>query len=290
MKRREFLAGAATAVILTRHGRAQQDRAAKLARIGVMSGAFGRQTGTSWDPPGETYTLDIMDVPAILADQFGLHYFELQTPHFLSTEPSYVARFNDRLKKAKCRISNICLELDDADHKYSGLVGPGSADPALRAKGVELTKKWIDIAASIGSPTVMANQTSTPLVDNFDTCVEALKAMEAYGKTKNVAVTVENRGRATPEQLAKLIQTAGIHANPDLGNFADEETRARGMRLLLPLAHHQCHVKKNARFDFAHSIRLSAELGFKGHYSIEGGGPDPKINLPPLIDALVEAM
>jgi sugar phosphate isomerase/epimerase len=163
-------------------------------------------------------------------NQFGLHYFELQTPHFLSTDPYYIARFNDRLKKAKCRISNICLELDDADHKYSGLVGPGSADPALRAKGVELTKKWIDIAASIGSPTVMANQTSTPLVDNFDTCIEALKAMEAYGKTKNVAVTVENRGRATPEQLAKLIQTAGIHANPDLGNFADEETRARGNR------------------------------------------------------------
>ena len=78
MKRREFLAGAASAVILTRRGGAQ-DRAAKLARVGVMSGAFSRQTGTSWDPPGQTYSLDIMDVPAMLADQFGLHYFELQT-------------------------------------------------------------------------------------------------------------------------------------------------------------------------------------------------------------------
>jgi sugar phosphate isomerase/epimerase len=290
MKRREFLAGAATAVILTRRGRAQQDRAAKLARICVMAGAFGRQTGTTWDPPGQPHSLDIMDVPEMLADQFGLHSLELLTPYVFSMEPSYIARFNERLKKAKCTISNICLELDDKDHTYSGLIGPGSADPTLRAKGVELSMKWIDFAAAIGSPTVMADQTSTPLIDNFDTSVQALKEMEAYGKTKNVAVTVENRGRATPEQLAKLIQTAGIHANPDLGNFADEETRARGMRLLIPLAHHQCHVKKNARFDFAHSIRLSAELGFKGHYSIEGGGPDPKVNLPPLIDALVEAM
>src|SRR5215475_7975641 len=99
MKRREFLAGTATAVILARRGRAQQDRAAKLARIGVMSGAFGRQTGTSWDPPGQTRSLDISEVPEMLADQFGLHSFELQTPHFLSTDPSYVARFNDRRKK-----------------------------------------------------------------------------------------------------------------------------------------------------------------------------------------------
>ncbi len=134
----------------------------------------------------------------------------------------------------------------------------------------------------------MANQGSTPIVENFATCAEALKAMAAYGKTKNVAITMENRGKATPEQLVSLIRAAGVYANPDLGNFPDEETRARGMRLLIPLAHHQCHVKMNERFDFGHSIRLAGEIGFKGLYSIEGGGPDPNVNLPKLIDALIE--
>jgi hypothetical protein len=110
--------------------------------------------------------------------------------------------------------------------------------------------------------------------------------MAAYGKTKNVGVTMENRGRATPEQLANVIKMAGMYANPDLGNFPDEETRTRGMRLLIPLAHNQCHVKMNPRFDFARSIRLAEEIGFKGIYSIEGGGR----NLPKIIDALVENM
>jgi sugar phosphate isomerase/epimerase len=289
MKRREFLTGVAAAVSLARRGRAQgAAREAKLARIGVMSAGFARLIGSSWDQAAQPKSLDIMEIPEMLADRFGIHNFEVQTIHFLSMEPSYYARFNERLKRAKCKVSNICLELDDNDHRYSGLVGPSSPDPALRAKGIELTKRWVDIAATIGCPSVMANQGSSPITENLDTCVEALKAMAAYGKTKNVAVTLENRGKATPEQLVSLIRAAGIYANPDLGNFPDEETRARGMRLLIPLAHHQCHVKMNARFDFGNSIRLSGEIGFKGLYSIEGGGPDPNVNLPKLIDALIE--
>jgi sugar phosphate isomerase/epimerase len=291
MKRREFLAGAAAAISVARRGRAQEaTREAKLARISVMSAGFSRLIGSSWTPNAQPKALDIMDIPEMLADRFGIHHFEVQTIHFLSTEPSYFARFNQRLQKAKCKVSNICLELDDHDHSYSGMVGPSSPDPALRARAIELTKQWIDIAATIGCPSVMGNQGSTPLTDNFDTCVETLKTMAAYGKTKNVAVTLENHGKATPEQLVRLIQTAGIYANPDLGNFPDEETRARGMRMLIPLAHHQCHVKMNARFDFGHSIRLSKEIGFKGIYSIEGGGPDPNVNLPPILDALIENM
>ena len=83
----------------------------------------------------------------------------------------------------------------------------------------------------------MLNQGSGPLTGDLGPCIETLKSMAAYGKSKNVAVTIENRGRSTPEQVANLIKAARIYANPDLGNFPDEETRARGMRLLMPLAH-----------------------------------------------------
>ena len=62
------------------------------------------------------------------------------------------------------------------------------------------------------------------------------------------------------------------------------------MHLLIPLAHHQCHVKMNARFDFGKSIRTAEGMGYKGLYSIEGGGPDPKVDLPKIIDALLENM
>jgi sugar phosphate isomerase/epimerase len=200
-------------------------------------------------------------------------------------ETSYAARLSERLKKAKCKVTNMCLELDDREHQWSGMVGPSATDPALRAKAIDLTKKWIDLAAIIGCPSAMVNQ-GRNFAENLDVFIENLKTMEAYGKTKNVAITMENRGGGTPEQLADAVKKAGAHIMPDLGNFPDEETRTRGMRLFIPLAVSQVHVKMNPKFDFGHSIRFAEELGFKGVYMIEGGGP----NLPKIIEGLVENM
>ena len=293
MKRREFLMGTAAAASLARRGRAQgASRESKLARIGMMCRGFGDKSISTWDrsQPVPPEQLEIMlDAPEILADRYGLHNMEVQTIFFLSMEPSYYARFNERLKKAKCKITNMPLELDDPANTYSGIIGPGATDPALRAKSIELTKQWIDIAAMIGCPSVMVNQ-GRNFAANLDVFIENLKTMEAYGKTKNVSVTMENRGGGTPEQLADAARKAGTHIMPDLGNFPDEETRTRGMRLFMPLALNQCHVKMNAKFDFGRSIRLATELGFKGVFSIEGGGPDPNVGIPKFIDALIENM
>jgi hypothetical protein len=288
MKRREFVMGAAAAACLMRRGRAQASKQAKLARIGVFSFGVGGRLPEIWDrsQPVESNQPDLMDVPEMLADQFGLHHVEIQTIYFRSLEPSYFTSFNERLKKAKCTVSNMPLELDDREHQWSGIIGPGGPDAESRTKAIQLTKQWIDLAAIIGCPSVMINQGAGALTENVGPAIDALKTMAAYGKTKNVAITVENRGRATPEALASYIKAAGIYSNPDLGNFRDEETRTTGMRLLIPLVHHQCHVKMNPRFDFAHSIKFAEELGFKGVYSIEGGGR----NLQATIDALVENM
>ncbi len=68
-----------------------------------MSAGFSRLIGSSWDQAAQPKSLDIMDIPEMLADRFGLHHFEVQTIHFLSMEPSYYARFNERLQKAKCK-------------------------------------------------------------------------------------------------------------------------------------------------------------------------------------------
>ncbi len=287
MKRREFLMGATLTASLTRRGRAQgASREAKLARIGIMCGGFADRRVSAWDrsQPVNPKDLEIMlDAPEILADRYGLHNMDVPTQYLLTMEPSYYTRFNERLKKAKCKVSNMPLELDDHAHAWSGTIGPSATDPALRAKAIDLTKKWIDVAAMIGCPSVMVNQ-GRNFSENFESFVGTLKVMEAYGKTKNVAVTMENRGGGTPEQLANCAKAAGTHIMPDLGNFPDEETRTRGMRLFIPLALNQCHVKMNARFDFGRCIRFAEELGFKGIYSIEGG------DLPKIIDGLVENM
>jgi sugar phosphate isomerase/epimerase len=262
-----------------------------MARIGLMCGGVGGRIRPTWDrsQPVVPQQLDaIMDVPEFLADKWGIHNLDIQSIYILSMDPSYLARFNERLKKAKCKVTNMPLELDDDANKWSGIIGPSATDPAIRAKAIGLTRQWIDVAPMIGCPSVMLNQ-GRNFAENFNSFVETLKIMGAYGRTKNVTVTMENRGGGTPEQLADAIKSAGagVRAMPDLGNFPDEETRTRGMGLLVPLALNQCHVKmRRERFDFGRSIRLAEELGFKGVYSIEGGYN----NLPQFIEELTANM
>jgi hypothetical protein len=289
VRRRDLLIGLTAAASFARRGRAQDaGRRAALDRISVMSGCFGSMMTEvrDWSREAAPKQLDIMAFPELLADRYGLHHVEVQQIHFLSMKPSYYEEFNRRLAKAKSKMVNMPLELDDQG--YQGLVSPCSPDPALRARAVEQASRWIDIAAMIECPNVMINQGMAAFPADMAPSIDALKTLSAYGKSKNVAVLMENRGKATPEELAQLIRATGTYANPDTGNFRDEETRARGLRVLYPLSHNFCHVKLNARFDFANTIRISKEMGFQGVYSVETGGPDPYAAVQKVVDALVE--
>jgi hypothetical protein len=138
---------------------------------------------------------------------------------------------------------DVVVELDGPGREYRGDVSPCSPDPAMRAKAIELNKQWIDIAAMLGSPSIMINQGTGNFPENLTPCIEALKTLADYGKSKNVFIIMENRSRATPEQLVNLMKASGTYANPDIGNFQDEETRTRGLRLMYPLARTVSHVK-----------------------------------------------
>jgi hypothetical protein len=289
MRRRDFILAAAAASA----GRATaEDNSAKLKRVGCMSGSFGNLLNETrdWSRPLSPCKLDIMDYPEMLADHFGIHNVEVQQFHFLSLEPSYYKKFLGRVKQAHSRMIDMPLELDDKG--YSGTVSPCSADPQLRARGVELTKQWIDRAALIECPSVMINQGMNLLPDDLSPIIDSLKTLSAYGKSNKVYVIMEDRGRTPPETLVKLMKASGTYANPDIGNFPDEEARERGLRLMYPLAVTVSHVKMNRTrpFDFAKAIRISKEMGFKGVYSLETGGPDPYAAAQTVLDELLKDM
>ncbi|HEY2013304.1 MAG TPA: hypothetical protein VGH38_07365, partial [Bryobacteraceae bacterium] len=120
--------------------------------------------------------------------------------------------------------------------------------------------------------------------------IEALKTLSAYGKSKKVAVIIEPRNRSTVETLVEVIKASGTYANPDIGNFPDEETAERGLRMLYPLSRTVSHVKLSPTrgLDFAKAIQISKEMGFKGVYSLEAGGPDPHATVQKLLDELLK--
>jgi hypothetical protein len=288
MRRRDFLFVSAAAVSIARHGRARDaSPATKLARVGAMSGNFsGLITEVrDWSHPASPGQLDIMDFPEMLADHFHIHNVEVQQIHFLSMEPSYFKKFLDRLRRAHSRMCDMPTELDEKG--WSGIISPCSPDPEVRARAVELTKQWIDRAALMECPSVMVNQGT--FGEDLAPAIEALKTLRDYGKSRNVDIIMEPRGFSTVDTLVEVIKAAGIYANPNIGNFPDEATAERGLRMFYPLARTVSHVKDNPRrgLDFAKAIQISKEMNFQGVYSLETGGPDEYAGMQKVLDELL---
>jgi hypothetical protein len=320
MKRRDFLIGSAMTAAASGLWAQSQDRA-KLDRIAVMTLAFSAILKSPAHPDDPNRVLDIMDTPDIIASRWGIHHVEVQHSHFLSTETPYLKEFRDRVKKANSHINQICLEF--------GILNISSPDPMLRLETIDLTKQWIDHAVVLECPRVMVNQgTLDPEVR--PAAIETLKTINEYGKSKKVFVTMENRGGGGPvpappasasstaggapavaaagaagsappaggrrsptwEVVVEVIEAAGIWANPDIGNFPDEEARAAGLRAMYPLSSGSSHAHYNpARYSEANAIKISKEVGYKGLYSIEASpinGPDPYTRIQVIVDELLK--
>lgn len=275
-----------------------------------MSLCFNPVIKSAAHPDDPKRTLDILDLPDMIAERYGVHYVEMQHSHFTSTESGYLEEFRSRLKKAKSQMNQINLEF--------GPLNISSPDPVLRLETIDLTKRWIEHAVMLGCPRVMVNQ-GTLAPEVRQSAIDTLKTINAYAKAKKVFVTMENRGggggrgggagaaAATPNNAAaavptrppsaswevvlEVIKASGIFANPDVGNFPDEEARAAGLRAMYPLSSGSSHCHYNPeRYNEANAIRISKEVGYKGLYSIEAGGnngPDPYVAVQTILDELL---
>lgn len=294
MRRRDFLISSAIAVAGTANGRAQSsDRSEpdrkKLDRIGIMTLSFNSVLKSAAHPDDPKRTLDILDAPQMIADRYGVHHVEFQHAHFASTEPSYLKEVRERLRKAKSNMNQICLEF--------GPLNISTPDPVVRLETIDLTKQWIDHAVAIGCPRVMLNH-GTLAPEVRQTAIAALRTIGEYGKQRNVCVTLESRGHTTTtanpswEIVVEAVKAAGIHANPDTGNFPDEAARHAGLRAMYPLSCGSSHAHYDPqRYSEADAIAISKELGYKGLYSIEAtpvNGPDPYVAVQTIIDELVK--
>jgi hypothetical protein len=302
MKRRDFLLGSSLAAA---SARAQRPDQAKLDRIAIMSLCFSPVLKSAAHPDDPKRTLDILDLPDMIVQRYGVHHVELQHSHFASTEPAYFQEYRSRLAKAKSQMNQINVEF--------GPLNISSPDPVLRLETIDLTKRWIDHSVMLGCPRVMVNQ-GTLAPDVRQAAIDTLKAINAYGKTKKVFVTMENRGAgggrgaaaapaatdpAAPprppspswEVVVEVIKAAGIWANPDVGNFPDEQARAAGLRAMYPLSSGSSHCHYNPeRYNEAAAIQISREVGYKGLYSIEASannGPDPYVAVETILGELL---
>ena len=242
--------------------------------------------------------LALLDFPEMIADRYKVHNLEFCAPHFASTEPAYLQELRGRLASTRSHLVNIPVDIEEI---WTG-GGLSDLDKKVRDAAVRASKKWIDISAAVGSKSVRCDPGKMDTKDLAPT-LESYKALAAYGKSKGIQVIVENHGGVGsehPEELVSVFKRVGssfFGALPDFGNFPDEPTREKGLRVLFPYAHVVCHAKgleidasgAETKFDFPKCVEISKAAGYKGIYSIEYEGPgDPYQGVQKVLDELLK--
>jgi sugar phosphate isomerase/epimerase len=239
--------------------------------------------------------LVLLDLPEMIVDRYRVHNFEFVAPHFASTETTYLAELKNHMVRTHSRLVNIPLEIEEIN-SAGGLSDP---EERVRDRAIEAAKKWIGIAHTLGASAVGCDP-GTMDPENLALTVASYKKLAAYSKSKSVQIVIENRRGVGdyPEQilrLFRLVGTSSMGTLPDFGNFPDEETRERGLRLLFPYARVLCHAKglqfnaagDETRYDFPKCIAVAKSVGYKGVYSVEYEGPgDPYDGVQKVVDEL----
>lgn len=255
----------------------------RLAKVGISSWSFHNYFPATSEKvslqPTEIFAL--LDFPSMIADRYKVHNLEFVAPHFASNEQAYILELKRQLTRAHSKLINIPVDIKEL-WTEGGLSDPG---PNIRTAAVSAVKKWIDIAHQLGARSVRADPGKMN-PDNLAPTIESYKQLAAYGRSKGIFVIIENHGGVGsehPSQLVRLFKGVGgnyIGALPDFGNFPDETTRLRGLKMLFPYAPTVCHAKgidfnaagSETSFDFPRCVAVSKSAHFKGVYSIEYEG------------------
>jgi sugar phosphate isomerase/epimerase len=237
--------------------------------------------------------MELKDFAAHVSAKFNIKKIEPWSPHFRSLDKAYLEELRAAVAKAGGAIVNMAV---DGEHS------PYALDSAERDRAVAGSKQWIDVAVTIGSPSVRthipAANDSKPDVERT---AESLKRVAEYGAAKNVVVHLENDDAVSedPFFIVKVIEKVNspwLRALPDFGNSVaahDDDYAYKGVDGMFGHAYGISHVKeieegeqgKIAHVDLAKTFGIAKQHGYKGYFSMEWDSPgDPYAGTTGLIE------
>lgn len=242
-----------------------------VTRMDLFSGLFGDVTDDSMFPEtpvtfgGNTRTIREFDP---------------------STEPA--RKWLDKLANTMAKSGTQCVHI--SNNAPRDLSDP---DPARRAAGIAVAKKWMDAGKTLGAksmrvnsggPRIAPNATATTdyprneeLPKLIGHCVESLKELAAYGAKTGVIVTLENHWGLTANPMNIRIILDEVNspfcaASPDFCNWEHEYLLYHGIAALAAYSPTVVHAKYWNRWkeqDVRRSVRIMEKAGFKGVYALE---------------------
>ena len=226
--------------------------------------------------------MDLKDFAAHVAEKFQINKIEPWTGHFPSTDPKYLEQFRAALDKARSVVVNIAV---DGEHS------PYALDRAEREQAIAFSKKWVDNAVAIGSPSIRTSlppAKDSPAKDSkpdLDRTAESVTRVVEYASAKNIVVSLENDNPVSedPFFLVSLVEKANspwLHTLPDFGNTLaakGPDYAYRGIDAMFGKAYSISHVKSSeinsqgvtVHVDMAKTFGVMKQHGYKGYCSME---------------------
>jgi len=265
-------------------------------RIAIASYPF-REFIASREDKSVGGKMELKDFAAHVSAKFNIKKIEPWSPHFRSLDKPYLEELRAAVAKAGGAIVNIAV---DGEHS------PYAMDSAERDRGVAESKQWIDVAVTIGSPSVRTHiPAANDAKPDVDRTAESLKRVAEYGALKNVVVHLENDDAVSedPFFIVKVIEKVNspwLHALPDFGNSVaahDDDYAYKGVDGMFAHAYGISHVKeieageqgKIAHVDLAKTFGIAKQHGYKGYFSMEwDSAGDPYAGTAGLIEKTLQ--
>jgi len=241
-----------------------------------------------------------MDLKAFLThvkSKFNINKIEPWSEHFRARDPKYLEELRSAADRAGGAIVNIAV---DGQHSQYAV------NKAERENAIAFSKQWIDVAASIGSPSVRTN--IPPAKDSkpdLDRAASSLLRVAEYGESKNILINLENDNSLSedPFFIVNVIEKVGspwLHANPDFANTLAAREADYAYKSIAAMFNHAfsiCHVKameadekgQLVQVDMAKTFGILKSSNYKGYCSMEFDSPgDPYQGTADLIAATLK--
>ncbi len=227
--------------------------------------------------------MDLEEFAGMVVKRFNVRNIEPLSTHFRSLEMDYVHELRESVEKAGAHVINI--PVDELRSFYD-------PDAGRRKEAVRAAKRWVDIAAALGSPSLrthIANVSKT--APDARLTSDSLREVAEYGGEKEIVINLENDDRVSedPFFLVKVIEEVNnpyLHALPDFGNSmltGDPKYNFDGLTAMFKHAYNISHMKdaevdngKLVVVDVGKTFEISKAAGYRGYFSMEWegqGGP-----------------
>lgn len=242
--------------------------------------AFIEAPANRWARDPKSPGMDLKDFGAMVIKRFGLHNIEPLDQHFRSTDKAYLLELREATERAGARIVNVPVDIRDSYY---------DPDPSRRSKAVEAGRRWIDIAAALGCPSVRLHVARAGKErPDVGRTVESLKQVSDYAAGKKVLVNLENDDNFTEDpfflvRVFEQVNNPYLHALPDFCNSMlthDAEYNFKGLQALFKHAYNIAHVKdsevgdkgKLYTVDVPKCFEIAKTSGYRGYFSMEWEG------------------